>query len=217
MEENTARETPLQSFYSSYGFEYVSAAINDLQEPTTHYNLITLLAIAQKGGVDLLPLQRDPLRSIGRGGTANIGETTLRVNMSFAFKHTTLSLPGQKGTVSERLAFQALCMEVLILDQAPIREHPNIVKLDGICWEVDASRYGDPEIWPVLVMEKAPCGNLQDFMTHEGASISIVDRLRLCGEILMAIETMHQCCMQLCIFRYCIAYLMNLKRLFMAT
>ena len=78
--------------------------------------------------------------------------------------------------------------EVLILSQPPIRNHPNIVDLEGICWEIKPST---EKAFAVLVFGKASW-NLQQFMNvREGMDISFEDRLKICvniGDTIMALH-----------------------------
>ena len=69
-----------------------------------------------------------------------------------------------------------------------LREHPNIVELQGICWDVPA----DDEVWPVLVFEKTQFGDLYNFLrVPVGRDLSITERLKLCVDVGTAIIDMH--------------------------
>jgi len=84
--------------------------------------------------------------------------------------------------------FLPLISEVLILSQPPIRSHPNIVNLEGICWEITPRT---EKAVPVLVFEKA-VWDLQQFMkVNEGMNMSIDDRLKICADIGNAIMALH--------------------------
>jgi hypothetical protein len=84
--------------------------------------------------------------------------------------------------------FLPLMMEVLILSQPLIQSHPNIVSLEGVCWEVKPRT---EKVIPVLVFEKA-AWDLQQFMNvSEGVNMSIDERLKLCADIGSAIMTLH--------------------------
>ena len=78
--------------------------------------------------------------------------------------------------------------EVLILSQLPIRNHPNIIDLEGICWEI--MPWTEKAV-PVLVFEKASW-DLQQFMNvREGMEMPFEDRLKICADIGDAIMTLH--------------------------
>ena len=79
--------------------------------------------------------------------------------------------------------------EVLILSQPPIQNHPNIVDLEGICWEIESRT---EKAAPVLVFEKASW-DLQQFMNvREGMDMVFEDRLKICADIGGAIVALHE-------------------------
>ena len=84
--------------------------------------------------------------------------------------------------------FLPMMSEVLILSQPPIQNHPNIVDLEGICWEI---KPGTEKAVPVLIFEKASW-DLQQFMNvREGMDIVFEDRLKICADIGGAIVALH--------------------------
>ena len=85
-------------------------------------------------------------------------------------------------------SFLPIISEVLILSQPPIQNHPNIVDLEGICWEIKP-RTG--KAVPVLIFEKAPW-DLQQFMNvREGMDMVFEDRLKICADVGGAIMALH--------------------------
>ncbi|KAF8544152.1 kinase-like domain-containing protein, partial [Trichophaea hybrida] len=85
--------------------------------------------------------------------------------------------------------FLPLIAEVLILSQPAVQMHPNIVNLEGYCWEI--KRRTEKAV-PVLVFEKA-AWDLQQFMNvSEGKNMSMDDRLNLCADIGSAISSLHE-------------------------
>ena len=81
-----------------------------------------------------------------------------------------------------------LISEVLILSQPPIQNHPNIVDLEGICWEIKPMT---EKAVPVLVFEKASW-DLQQFMNaREGMNMVLEDRLKICADVGSAIAALH--------------------------
>ena len=68
-------------------------------------------------------------------------------------------------------------------------EHPNIISLEGIGWDVSLE---DEKVWPVLVFEKSPYGDLDWFANlGAGTSMSLGQKLRLCTDVVAAIMEMH--------------------------
>jgi len=153
-------------------------------EEVSECDLITFLAVAQKMQVDILPITWQSARNmVGRGATSTIYEALINSQTSFAFKCIS---DDQKQKLWKTNNFQTLINEVTVLSQ--LREHPNIVELQGICWDVTA----DDEVWPVLVFEKAQFGDLYNFLKLPvGRDLSIPERLSLCVDIGTAIIDMH--------------------------
>jgi hypothetical protein len=156
---------------------------------TNHTNgdqndLIAFLSIVQKCNVGFLPITWQPaLSTLGQGGSGTISQSPLSADISFAFKRFHDSYSGDSDK-----DFLPLMSEVLILSQPPIQKHPNIINLQGICWEVNPRTQ---KAVPVLVFEKA-AWDLQQFMNvQEGMHMSIDDRLKVCADIGSAIIALH--------------------------
>jgi len=84
--------------------------------------------------------------------------------------------------------FLPLMSEVLILSQPHIQNHPNIVNLERICWEIKPRT---EKAGAVLVFEKAPWDLQESMNTSEGLNLSINDRLNICADIGSAIMVLH--------------------------
>lgn len=153
--------------------------------PQIDTNFISFLAAAQRLKIDFLPISWQPaLDTLGSGATAEIRQALVSLQMSFAFKRITHS------TEFQDRAYRALTCEVAVLGHPSIQNHPNILRLQGICWDVSIK----DEVRPVLVFEKAHHGDLEHFMTSDsGYQLSIKERLSLCRDIVTAIATMHGC------------------------
>ena len=162
-------------------FTHYSASTNR-SNGDVQCDLISFLSIVQPCNVDYLPITWQPaLSTIGVGGSGKISQSTFIADMPLAFKRFHDS--GDSGQ-----DFLPLISEVLILSQPPIQSHPNIVNLEGICWEIKPIT---EQAVPVLVFEKA-AWDLKQFMNaHEGMNMSIDNRLKICADIGSAIMTMH--------------------------
>jgi len=145
-------------------------------------DLIAFLSVVQECNVDFLPITWQPaLGILGKGGSGTISQSTFTTDMPLAFKRFH---PDEDSDMD----FQPLISEVLILSQPPIQEHPNIVTLEGVCWEI---KPWTEKAVPALVFEKASW-DLQQFMNvSEGKNMSIDDRLKICADIGSAIMTLH--------------------------
>ncbi|KAF8245666.1 kinase-like protein [Wilcoxina mikolae CBS 423.85] len=172
--------------HSNGMFTRYSASTNryngDLQ-----WDLIAFLAVVQKCNVGFHPIAWQPaLDILGKGGSGTISQSTFTTDMPLAFKR--FHEGGDSGSGDSGMDFLPLISEVLILSQPPIQEHPNIINLEGVCWEI--KRRTEKAI-PVLIFEKASW-DLQQFMSvSEGKNMSIDDRLKICADIGSAILTLH--------------------------
>jgi len=167
--------------HSNGMFTRYSATSTNHTDGEPHDDLIELLSIVQKYNVDFLSITWQPaLGNIGKGGSGTISQSTFSTEMPLAFKRY-----HEDGELDN---FLPLISEVLILSQPPIQSHPNIVNLEGICWEIKP-RTG--KAVPVLVFEKA-AWDLHQFMNvQEGMNMSIDGRLKICADIGSAIIALH--------------------------
>ena len=147
-------------------------------------DLIAFLSIVQKYNVDYLPITWQPaLSTLGGGGSGTISQSTLMSKKHLAFKrfHDSDSENPDGG-------FLPMMSEVLILSQPSIQNHPNIVDLEGVCWEIKPRT---EKAVPVLIFEKASW-DLQQFMNvPEGRDMVFEDRLKICADIGGAIVVLH--------------------------
>jgi len=159
-----------------------SAAPSKLLNGEPQKDLVAFISLVQKCNVHYLPITWQPaLSKLGVGGSGLISQATLDANKSLAFKRFHENSDSQ-------MDFLPLMSEVLILSQPPIRNHPNIVTLEGICWEINPRT---EKAFPVLVFEKA-AWDLKHFMNvREGKDMLIDDRLKICADIGHAIMTLH--------------------------
>jgi hypothetical protein len=151
------------------------------QIPDRSYNFISILALAENLNFDFLPITWLPaIKPLGVGGTAQIWQDLVNMQMSFAFKRTILY---------RDKAFRALYFEISVLGHPSVRTHKNIVKLEGICWDVNP---GDSVVWPVLVFQKSTCGDLRQFMHSEaGRGLPVADALSLLTDVANGISCLH--------------------------
>ena len=134
------------------------------------------LAVAQDMQVDFLPItHQSALAELGRGATGSVRQTFVNPQYSLAFK------PCQNiaTTISEMVAYA----------YQPIRNHPNIVRLEGVSWDV--SEMGG--VAPNLVFEKSSHGDCMTFMRSiEGQQMKIEEKLSCCLQIAKALDETHR-------------------------
>ncbi|KAF2133872.1 hypothetical protein P153DRAFT_306501 [Dothidotthia symphoricarpi CBS 119687] len=148
-------------------------------------DILGFLNFIHKLGVDIVPITWQSARQpIGWGATSQINEAHISITTSFAFKCAS-DAQKQRGLSK---VLEALMNEIGVLAQPSIRNHPNVVDLQGICWDVESEH----EIWPVLILGKSEFGNLHDFVSlPNGRALSTEQRLELCVDIGTAIQDMH--------------------------
>lgn len=151
-------------------------------ETTFTGNLILFLAVAQANEVEILPVSwLTGLGSLGEGASGKISQSIITADENFAFKrfHRTKD-PAER--------YASLISELLILSQPPISEHPNVIDLRGISWDIERS---PDEAVPVLVFEKAPWDLEQYVRSGGGKALSFIDKLSLLADIGRAVVALH--------------------------
>lgn len=166
--------------YSDGMFTRYSASTN--RSNVLQNDFIVFLAVVQKCNVDYLPITSQPvLSTLGVGGSGTISLSTFSTEMPLAFKRFHDSEDSDGDIVP-------LISEILILSQPLIQNHPNIVNLYRICWDIKPRT---EKAAPELVFDKA-VWDIQQFMrVHEGLNMSLNDRIKVCADIGSAIMALH--------------------------
>jgi hypothetical protein len=156
--------------------------VTGLKTPVIDF--ISFLAIAQALKIRFLPIPWDEARNdIGSGGTGRISQALANIQASFAFKRV------RDTDKREDDIFQALANEITILSHDTIREHSNIVQLQGLSWDI-RQPYDKP--WPALIFEKTDFGDMYNFASLPiGRQMSFDDRIKLCVDVGQGIIGMH--------------------------
>lgn len=176
--------------YSKSGISSQMATLTAQTLPED-FDFLSFLGIAQKLRVRFLPLIWQPALDgqdelAGVGGTAEIRQSSIRFEESFAFK---LIKPVERAKWGEQKILQMLVSEIIVLAHPRIKDHPNVLSLQGICWDMTV----EGKAWPVLVFEKAQIGNLEQFAMGMGKSMSFDDRRKLCANVGTAMRHFHTC------------------------
>lgn len=150
-------------------------------------DLLSFLATAQALNVEILSITWDAARQhIGSGATSQIRESLVNLHTSFAFKRfhdVQLRTESQEEDI-----FRALTNEILVLGNRAVREHPNIVQLQGVCWDIDTN----DRPWPVIALEKSQYGDLSTFATLPvGRKLTFQERVQICVDIGASVMDMH--------------------------
>ena len=177
----------LDTTSDSYADRYIpDREVLGLEAAPDQYSFLSLLATAQALDIKFLPITWEAAsQRIGLGGTSKVKESPIDVETSLAFKRVR---DDEKGKQKEEDIFRTLINEVTVLAQPSVRGHPNIVELQGICWDIST----DDKPWPALVFEKSEFGDLYNFVKMPaGRQMGINERLKLCVEIGKAVFAMH--------------------------
>ena len=173
----------MSSQYQSRKYHVGTTDVVESFPPDIHCNLISFLTLVQRLNFDFIPAMWNALESNEEGGTAKVNVTTIDAERRFLFKRISALFAEDRTK-----AFRALISEVFVLGNPLIRHHPNIVDLEGICWEIDKHE----NVTPVLVFQEAPRGSLDTyFRSAEGREASFDTRLKLCLDIGSAIACLH--------------------------
>jgi serine/threonine protein kinase len=148
-----------------------------------HHDLLTFLAASQRFRLDFLPITWQPkLTVLGYGGTARVSQSAVDVQTSFAYKRMYTEEESSNN-------FMRLTAEVAAFRSKSVVGHPNIVQLEGICWEVESKT---DRVLPVLVFEKAEFGDMRRFMaTEDGRNVDMDTRIKWCLELAGALHSLH--------------------------
>ena len=150
-------------------------------------DFITVLAVAQKYAIDILPLTWQVVEAakVGEGGTSTINERLVDLKTSFAFK---CIKDQEKRNKPESDLLHMVAKEVAAFGNPRIRDHPHVAQLQGLCWDI--SNLG--QIWPVLVFEKSKLGDLYQYLSSDaGKEVDSYQRLKLCVDVGLAIDDLH--------------------------
>lgn len=147
--------------------------------------LISFLAQMQKSNLDLLPVGSQPyLKAFQLSGIASFRQSSINSRMDLVFK----------GFYETFGNYRTVRQNVECLAHPVLRQHPNIINVEGICFDIHPDKALLGNVRPTLVFERSPLGDLRVFMaSHEGARVLVEDRLRLCSDIGSALMTLHAC------------------------
>lgn len=175
--------------FTRSGKFFQSATLASAIATDTCYDFLTFLGIAQNLNLEFLPTSWDTGQAnIGQGGTAEISQSPIDLETAFAFKRLT-SIDSDVSEAKKTAIFEALVAEIFVLGHKSIRGHPNINRLEGICWDIEPKR---ETVWPVLVFEKTQHGDLGIFMKHgAGTRLDLRNRFELCIDIATAVSDLH--------------------------
>lgn len=183
--------TEILSIDSSWSRHGQATRLSSLQSHVhqVEYGFLSVLAMAQWRKIDFLPITwQSAMDQIGQGGSARIQQSPVNLQIDLAFKRLNLTVG---GLPDENALYRALTVEIGVLGHRRIADHPNILKLEGVCWDTDSF---EDQIYPVLVFEKAAYGDLASFRASGlFQHLDAADKILLCAHVANAVATMHSC------------------------
>ncbi|KAL9075020.1 MAG: hypothetical protein Q9161_001951 [Pseudevernia consocians] len=149
------------------------------------YDATTFIAIVSELEIDLFTFTwYSGMGELGRGKTAQIQQSVINLETEFAFKRFTF--PGSEEP-DEAQIIRAAMIEILALSHPALRDHQNILKLHGVCWEISSENL----FRPVLVVEKTSLGDLGRFMSEHGSAVDGNTRVEMCVDVIRAVAILH--------------------------
>src|SRR5436305_7024848 len=147
-----------ESNNSTYDFlegRTLSQILRQISKTDPHVDFLAFLSIAQKYNVDFISTTWQPgFGLLGEGGYGSVSQSLVNLQFSFAFKRI-------RQSSQHNETFKEAITELSILCQPFICDHPNIIKLEGICWEVNLEA---DRILPVLLFQRSREGELRRFL-----------------------------------------------------
>jgi hypothetical protein len=186
--EQDSTATAFSGTYSDTS-EYTKSEAPEVSHPA-RVDIVSFLAVASALSIDIIPYTwLAHLDSLGEGASSAIRQSIASLTTSFAFKpfkRRPLELsPTQK-------AFEEATSEIQILGISRIREHPNIARLEGVCWSVSS----EGDVLPVIVSEKTHLGSLSTFMQQNQTDVDVGSmhlRWNLATDIVDGLSELHSC------------------------
>ncbi|KAI9768500.1 MAG: hypothetical protein M1840_004910 [Geoglossum simile] len=169
-------------------------------------DLISFLSYVKSQNIPILPVTLPDVRScLGQGASflvngAEMPETyvdeatgtVLPKGLMVAFKRAMVK-EGMTDIIADRI--NRIFNEVLIMCHPPLLDHPNIVKLLGIGFEVEGPAQFE-HVMPVIIPECAELGNLAEVLEtarKEDQLLSFEEKLSLCIDVAHGLDVLHSC------------------------
>ena len=169
-------------------------------------DLISLLSYVRTKKIPIIPISVPDVRCVlGRGlsflvngaempetYTDHVSGVEFPKGMIVAMKRSVVH-EGMTDLIGSRI--KILFNEILTMCHAPLLAHPNIVKLLGICFEIEGPAISGIAM-PVLVVECAELGNLAEVLEtarKEERPLSFEEKLALYVDVANGLDVLHAC------------------------
>ncbi|OXV06467.1 hypothetical protein Egran_05765 [Elaphomyces granulatus] len=200
--------TPLTSFKKSSAVPGVSlhSAIHSIAQTNFQDDLISLLSYVRTKKIPIIPISVPDVRCVlGHGlsflvNGAEMPETYIDHRSGVEFPKGMI-VAMKRSVVRDDMTdiighrMRVLFTEILTMCHPPLLAHPNIVKLLGICLEIEGPGISKIAI-PVLVVECAELGNLAEVLEtarKEERPFGFEEKLALYADVAHGLEVLHAC------------------------
>ncbi|KAI9924857.1 hypothetical protein MW887_006714 [Aspergillus wentii] len=98
----------------------------------------------------------------------------------------------ESGHLIEPEIITNIVQELRVVSHHRLRKHPNILDVYGFAWE---DEYVSPRIkvWPIIMVEYAAGGTLDDYFSASSGSLTLDQKLGLAGDVAQGIDALHRC------------------------
>ena len=165
---------------------------NNVVSRLPHYDLLSFLAILENMPslrlFDFMPKFEDG--DIKRGLSGVVHSIAQDEDHGVIFKR--FQSTHASGINENKVDYQALISEVIVLEHPVFKSHPNLPKLGGITWDVEMHNKTLTRAMPTLIFKRSKFGDLREFLASQSTSqLSFPQRMQFCIEVGRAIEALH--------------------------
>jgi hypothetical protein len=149
-------------------------------------DMIGFLALIHIYSIDIAFISWDGVRGVlGKGGTARVHQSMELPRVNLAFKRL-----GVRHKTEMNQEYRILMSEILTSADDNTRNHPHLACLEGVTWELQPDTR---LVMPVLLFEKADCGDLYNFLRSSKAHLlTFEQRLQLCQDVATGLRGLHE-------------------------
>ncbi|KAF9771362.1 hypothetical protein IL306_010989 [Fusarium sp. DS 682] len=130
--KGTSKDSLTLKALATFEFRHTFGSDSSGLDDKVEYDLITVLAVAQKLEIEMLALTwQSSQERVGSGRTSQISQMLVNSQTSFVFKRIA---DRSKLYEPEDRVFRWVINEMTALCHPSIRGHPNVAELQGLCW-----------------------------------------------------------------------------------
>lgn len=162
---------------------------NNVISRLPHYDLLTFLAICEN--IPSLHIFTFMPKFNATGVRHGLSGQVYRFSRQTGPTGIALKRFQTSGTET-KAAFEALISEIMVLGHPVFKNHPNLLQLGGITWDVNVQDKELISVMPVLVFKRSVHGSLRDRMTcPDSLKPTTMQKLQLCVDIGRALKALH--------------------------